>query len=65
MTIFKDEFDTRFVVMFTLLLFLKVFHWLCQDRVDSVSYCPFCCRFIMLVGLGRAICKSLWKKRGD
>lgn len=37
MTIFKDEFDTRFVVMFTVLLFLKVFHWLCQDRVDSVS----------------------------
>lgn len=37
MTIFKDEFDTRFVIMFTVLLFLKVFHWLCMDRVDSVS----------------------------
>ncbi|KAF9956873.1 E3 ubiquitin-protein ligase hrd1 [Mortierella alpina] len=40
MTIFKDEFDTRFVVMFTVLLFLKVFHWLCQDRVDSMEQSP-------------------------
>ncbi|KAG0044371.1 E3 ubiquitin-protein ligase hrd1 [Gryganskiella cystojenkinii] len=40
MTIFKDEFDTRFVVMFTILLFLKVFHWLCQDRVDSMEQSP-------------------------
>ncbi|KAF9201066.1 E3 ubiquitin-protein ligase hrd1 [Haplosporangium sp. Z 27] len=40
MTIFKDEFDTRFVVMFTVLLFLKVFHWLCMDRVDSMEQSP-------------------------
>ncbi|KAG0244532.1 E3 ubiquitin-protein ligase hrd1 [Actinomortierella wolfii] len=40
MTIFRDEFDTRFVVMFTILLFLKVFHWLCQDRVDSMEQSP-------------------------
>ncbi|KAF9581010.1 E3 ubiquitin-protein ligase hrd1 [Lunasporangiospora selenospora] len=40
MTIFKDDFDTRFVVMFTILLFLKVFHWLCQDRVDSMEQSP-------------------------
>ncbi|KAG0248609.1 E3 ubiquitin-protein ligase hrd1, partial [Mortierella polycephala] len=40
MTIFKDEFDTLFVVMFTVLLFLKVFHWLCQDRVDSMEQSP-------------------------
>ncbi|KAF9940699.1 E3 ubiquitin-protein ligase hrd1 [Mortierella alpina] len=40
MTIFKDEFDTRFVVMFTVLLFLKVFHWLCQDRVESMEQSP-------------------------
>ncbi|RUP06387.1 hypothetical protein BC936DRAFT_140315 [Jimgerdemannia flammicorona] len=37
MTIFRDEFDTRFVVTFTTLLFLKIFHWLAQDRVDFVS----------------------------
>ncbi|KAF9363490.1 E3 ubiquitin-protein ligase hrd1 [Mortierella sp. NVP85] len=40
MTIFKDEFDTRFVIMFTVLLFLKVFHWLCMDRVDSMEQSP-------------------------
>ncbi|KAF9426058.1 E3 ubiquitin-protein ligase hrd1 [Podila epigama] len=40
MTIFKDEFDTLFVVMFAVLLFLKVFHWLCQDRVDSMEQSP-------------------------
>ncbi|KAG0095077.1 E3 ubiquitin-protein ligase hrd1 [Podila epicladia] len=40
MTIFKDEFKTPFVVMFTFLLFLKVFHWLCQDRVDSMEQSP-------------------------
>ncbi|KAF9974022.1 E3 ubiquitin-protein ligase hrd1 [Actinomortierella ambigua] len=40
MTIFRDEFDTRFVVMFTVLLFFKVFHWLCQDRVDSMEQSP-------------------------
>ncbi|CAG8625954.1 11462_t:CDS:10 [Ambispora leptoticha] len=37
MTIFRDEFDTRFFVTFTTLLFLKTFHWLCQDRVEYVS----------------------------
>ncbi|KFH67493.1 hypothetical protein MVEG_06225 [Podila verticillata NRRL 6337] len=40
MTIFKDDFKTLFVVMFTFLLFLKVFHWLCQDRVDSMEQSP-------------------------
>lgn len=37
MTIFRDEFDGRFIVMFTVLLFLKCFHWLGADRVDFVS----------------------------
>ncbi|CAI2168997.1 16670_t:CDS:10 [Funneliformis geosporum] len=37
MTIFRDEFNTRFVVTFTTLLFLKTFHWLCQDRVEFVK----------------------------
>lgn len=38
MTIFRDEFDGSFVVLFGTLLFLKVFHWLCADRVELVSY---------------------------
>ncbi|KAG9286468.1 hypothetical protein G9A89_014634 [Geosiphon pyriformis] len=37
MTIFRDEFDTRFFVTFTTLLFLKIFHWLCQDRVEFME----------------------------
>lgn len=46
MTIFRDEFDTRFVAIFTLLLFLKIFHWLAQDRVDYV-----CRRLSLLMSL--------------
>eukprot|EP01129_Flabellula_baltica_P013151 TRINITY_DN6061_c0_g2_i1.p1 TRINITY_DN6061_c0_g2~~TRINITY_DN6061_c0_g2_i1.p1 ORF type:complete len:568 (-),score=89.56 TRINITY_DN6061_c0_g2_i1:4-1707(-) len=34
MTIFRDEFNTNFLGMFVLLLSVKMFHWLCQDRVD-------------------------------
>ncbi|KAK9370170.1 hypothetical protein V1509DRAFT_328391 [Lipomyces kononenkoae] len=37
MTIFRDEFDARFLVMFTTLLFLKIFHWLASDRVEYME----------------------------
>ncbi|CAO1627564.1 unnamed protein product [Sympodiomycopsis kandeliae] len=37
MTIFRDEFDSSFVVLFGTLLFLKVFHWLCSDRVELME----------------------------
>ncbi|OZJ05982.1 hypothetical protein BZG36_01239 [Bifiguratus adelaidae] len=40
MTIFRDEFDARFVVTFTTLLFLKIFHWLCADRVEFMEQTP-------------------------
>lgn len=36
-TVFRDDFSPRFVALFTLLLFLKCFHWLAEDRVDYVS----------------------------
>ncbi len=36
-TIFRDEFDIPFVLMFGFLLFVKCFHWLMADRVESVS----------------------------
>uniref|UniRef100_A0A3Q3QPV9 RING-type E3 ubiquitin transferase n=1 Tax=Monopterus albus TaxID=43700 RepID=A0A3Q3QPV9_MONAL len=36
-TVFRDDFSPRFVALFTLLLFLKCFHWLAEDRVDFVS----------------------------
>ena len=35
MTIFRDEFNVKFVVLFVSLLFVKIFHWLCGDRVEA------------------------------
>lgn len=40
MTIFRDEFDGSFIVLFGTLLFLKVFHWLCADRVELMEQSP-------------------------
>ena len=40
MTIFREEFNTAFVAMFALLTFIKVFHWLVQDRVEYVESTP-------------------------
>ncbi|KAJ9073067.1 hypothetical protein DSO57_1020474 [Entomophthora muscae] len=37
MTIFREEFDAPFVTLFVALLFTKIFHWLCQDRVDFME----------------------------
>jgi hypothetical protein len=37
MTIFRDEFDTRFITLFVLLLFCKIFHWVSQDRIDFMD----------------------------
>jgi len=38
MTVFREEFNAKFVGMFTILLFLKIFHWLSKDRIEYVSY---------------------------
>eukprot|EP00286_Rhodomonas_abbreviata_P018742 CAMPEP_0181301132 /NCGR_PEP_ID=MMETSP1101-20121128/7259_1 /TAXON_ID=46948 /ORGANISM="Rhodomonas abbreviata, Strain Caron Lab Isolate" /LENGTH=336 /DNA_ID=CAMNT_0023406413 /DNA_START=442 /DNA_END=1448 /DNA_ORIENTATION=+ len=35
LTIFREELKFRFVFLFTLLLFVKAFHWLSQFRVDQ------------------------------
>ncbi|KAK6182295.1 hypothetical protein SNE40_010009 [Patella caerulea] len=57
-TVFRDDFSPRFVAMFTLLLFLKCFHWLAEDRVDYMERSPvisflFHTRVLsLLVGLG-------------
>eukprot|EP01120_Amphizonella_sp_Union-15-10_P014159 TRINITY_DN6780_c0_g1_i2.p1 TRINITY_DN6780_c0_g1~~TRINITY_DN6780_c0_g1_i2.p1 ORF type:complete len:567 (+),score=85.87 TRINITY_DN6780_c0_g1_i2:69-1769(+) len=40
MTIFRDEFNVRFISMFTILLFLKIFHWLSKDRVNYIAEGP-------------------------
>lgn len=37
MTVFRDEFNSKFVLHFTVLLMSKCFHWLLQDRVEFVS----------------------------
>jgi len=37
MTIFRDEFDVRFIVLFGGLLFCKIFHWGVGDRVDFMD----------------------------
>lgn len=40
MTIFREEFNIAFVAMFAVLTFVKVFHWLVQDRVEYVETRP-------------------------
>ncbi|XP_056625575.1 E3 ubiquitin-protein ligase synoviolin [Triplophysa dalaica] len=55
-TVFRDDFSPRFVALFTLLLFLKCFHWLAEDRVDFMERSPniswvFHFRVLSLVGL--------------
>jgi hypothetical protein len=37
MTIFRDEFDVRFIIMFGVLLFIKCFSWIGGGRVEFVS----------------------------
>jgi len=38
--LFRDDFSPKFVALFTLLLFLKSFHWLAEDRVDYMERSP-------------------------
>eukprot|EP00240_Pyramimonas_obovata_P005544 CAMPEP_0118938990 /NCGR_PEP_ID=MMETSP1169-20130426/27654_1 /TAXON_ID=36882 /ORGANISM="Pyramimonas obovata, Strain CCMP722" /LENGTH=323 /DNA_ID=CAMNT_0006883141 /DNA_START=213 /DNA_END=1181 /DNA_ORIENTATION=+ len=40
MTIFREEFNVNFVVLFVSLLFVKAGHWLSQDRVEYVETTP-------------------------
>ena len=36
----RDDFSPKFVALFTILLFLKSFHWLAEDRVDYMERSP-------------------------
>ena len=36
MTIFREEFSTRFVALATALSFVKIFHWLTEHRLEYV-----------------------------
>ncbi|CUS07053.1 unnamed protein product [Tuber aestivum] len=40
MTIFRDEFDVRFIVMFGVLLFIKCFSWIGGGRVEFMETQP-------------------------
>lgn len=38
--VFRDEMDMRFIGFFVILLFLKAFHWLAEERIDSMERSP-------------------------
>lgn len=40
MTIFRDEFDVRFIIMFGALLFVKCFSWIGAGRVEFMEQQP-------------------------
>ncbi|KAA8908951.1 hypothetical protein FN846DRAFT_944168 [Sphaerosporella brunnea] len=40
MTIFRDEFDVRFIIMFGVLLFVKCFSWIGSGRVEIMEQQP-------------------------
>jgi len=40
MTVFREEFNSKFISFFVFLLFMKTFHWLSQDRVDFIQQTP-------------------------
>lgn len=39
-TVFRDDFSPKFVAQFALLLVVKCFHWLAEDRVDFMERSP-------------------------
>lgn len=39
-TIFRDDFDIPFLLMFGFLLLVKSFHWLSSDRIEWVRNLP-------------------------
>ena len=39
-TVYRDDLNAKFVGIFAILLFLKCFHWLAEDRVDFMERSP-------------------------
>lgn len=39
-TVLRDDLNAKFVALFAVLLFLKCFHWLVEDRVDFMERSP-------------------------
>ena len=54
-TVFRDDLSPKFVALFTLLLFLKCFHWLAEDRVDYMERSPNISVFFHI----RVVCKLI------
>ncbi|PAA81889.1 hypothetical protein BOX15_Mlig032555g1 [Macrostomum lignano] len=56
---FRDDLSFRFFTMFTLLLFIKCFHWLAEDRVDFMERSPVITRVFHLRAIGVLTCLCL------
>jgi hypothetical protein len=52
-TIFRDDFDIPFALMFGFLLFVKSFHWLASDRIEWVSVPSLLANILILTILQR------------
>ena len=50
-TLFREDFSPQFVAVFSILLFIKCFHWLAEDRIDFVRLC----RWLYSIRLMRAL----------
>lgn len=57
-TVFREDFSPRFVMLFVLLLFVKSFHWLSEDRVDFMERSPI----ITIIFHVRMMCKICFLK---
>lgn len=53
--VFKDEFEFHFLMFLSVLLFLKVFHWITSDRVDLIFQTTQAISFLMHLRLSIAI----------
>ena len=60
LTIFREELRFRFVFLFTVLLFVKAFHWLAQFRVEQVLIFLF----VFDLGIFQKITVPLFFKHG-
>ncbi|CAH0489096.1 unnamed protein product [Peronospora farinosa] len=53
LTVFRDEISFHVMVLFTALVFLKIFHWLAQSRIEFIEQTDILSRLthVRLVGL--------------
>lgn len=56
MTIFRNEFDAKFILLISLLLCIKAVHWIVRDRIDLMEQAPqlppgFTARVLTIIAL--------------